>query len=71
MVNGHYKWKECTGTDITIERNVMLRNVQGTDITSERNAQGQILQVKGMHRDRHRTLQVRGMYSGGRLLVRG
>ena len=44
--------------DITIERNVMLRNVRGTYITSERNVQGQ-------------TLQVRGMYSGRRIHVRG
>ena len=46
--DGHYKQKECTGTDITIERNVMLRNIWGTDITSERNVQGQTLQLRGM-----------------------
>ena len=40
-----FKCKECTGTDITSERNVMVmgitgeRNVQGTDISHERNVQ--------------------------------
>ena len=39
----HYKLEECTGTDITSQRNVMgtitisERNVQGTDIRCERN----------------------------------
>ena len=45
---GHYKQKECTGTDITIERNVMLRNVRGTDITSKWNVQGWTLHLRGM-----------------------
>ena len=55
--------------DITIERNVMLRNVRETDNTSNRNLQGQTLQLGGMYRGR--TLQVRGMYSGQGLHVRG
>ena len=38
--------------------NTIETNVQGTDITSERNVQGW-------------TLQVRGMYSGRRIHVRG
>ena len=45
-------------TDITIERNVMLRNVRETDITDERNVEGQ-------------TLQGKEIYSGQRLHVRG
>ena len=49
MGDRHYKKKECTGTDITIERNETLRNVKGsernvqwTEITCERN-RGQTL----------------------------
>ena len=46
--------KECTGTDITIERNVMLRNDMGTDITSEMIVQGTDKQtLEGMYRDIH------------------
>ena len=54
----HYNWEECNAEECTGDGHYKWKECTGTDITSERNVQGQ-------------TLQVRGMYSGQRLHVRG
>jgi hypothetical protein len=53
--------------DITIDRNLMLRNVRGMDITSERNVTG--MDITSERNVQGWTLQVRGMYSGWRFHV--
>ena len=55
---------ECTGKDITIDRNVHGRTLQLRGMY-----RGQILQLGGMYRGQ--TLQVRGIYSKWTIHLRG